>query len=207
MADLATETTLLLLSPDEWRAFGYLHQDICRSVAALAFLVEPWLDGGPPPTAADLRRDVPTQSSGACPRALEPLVAAGQVEQQRASSRVGRIFQAGQGKSWRVVDRAGRQGVADRVAASLGATTPPPARDATLAVLLWAGRTWESTGLDGPLPRPWVEGPDPRPWGPLGTRARDLSSGAVVPDAVTDPGVLPLLARALSLGDRVTHLE
>jgi hypothetical protein len=208
VADLAEELTLLLLSPDDWRDLGYRHVDPTRSAVGLAFLVEAWIDGGPPPGAETLRGELPTTSSSACERALDPLVAAGRVEQQRASSRLGRVFQSGQPKYWRVLDRAGRQAVVDRVAASLGATTPPPRADATLAVLLWASGTWERSGLDGPLPVPSVtSGTDPQPWGPLGARARELAAGRAAAAAETDPGVLPLLARALLLGDRVTHLD
>jgi len=208
MADLAEDLTLLLLSADDWRQLGSGHLDPTRNPVALAFLVEPWIDGGPPPSAATLRAELPTTSGSACQRALDPLVSAGRVEQQRAASRLGRAFQAGQAKYWRVVDRAGRQVVFDRVAASLAATTPPPRSDATLAALLWASGTWDRSGLDGPQPVPYISsGADPEPWGPLGARARALAAGTVVPEADTDPGVLPLLARALFLGDRVTQLQ
>ncbi|HEV2993923.1 MAG TPA: hypothetical protein VG012_05875 [Acidimicrobiia bacterium] len=208
MAALAEDLTLLLLSADDTRDLGYQHGDPTRNAVGLAFLVEPWVDGGPPPTADTIRRELPRTSSAACERALDPLVGAGRVEQQRASSRLGRVFQKGQAKRWRVVDRAGRQAVFERVAASLGGTTPPSRPDATLAVLLWASGTWDRSGLDGPLPMPYVSvGADPQPWGPLGAGARALASGTAVPAGETDPGVLPLLARALSLGDLVTRLD
>ncbi len=132
MAELAEELTLLLLSADEWRTLGYLHRDASRGAICVAFLAEPWVNGGPPPTLEELRRELPKQSSAAPQRALDPLVASGRVERERSQSRLGRIFSAGQAKNWRVVDRAGRQAVFDRVAASLGGTKPPPLRDAAL---------------------------------------------------------------------------
>ena len=208
MAELAEELTLLLLSADESRTLGYLHQDPARGAIGAAFLAEPWVNGGSPPTLEDLRRDLPKQSSGAPQRALDPLLASGRVERQRSASRLGRVFAAGQAKNWRVVDRPGRQAIFDRVAASLGGTTPPPLRDATLAVILFASSTWDRSGLDGPEPRPRViVGSAPQPWGPLGACAQQLAAGTVLPDGVTDRGALPLIARALLLGDLVTHMH
>jgi len=208
MAELAEELTLLLLSADEWRTLGYLHQDPSRGAICVAFLSEPWVNGGPPPTLEELRRELPKQSSTAPQRALEPLVASGRVERERSQSRLGRVFSAGQAKNWRVVDRAGRQAIFDRVAASLGGTTPPPLRDATLGVILFASGMWDLTGLDGPEPRPRVIiGSAPQPWGPLGACAQQLAAGTVLPDGVTDRAVLPLIARALMLGDLVTHMQ
>lgn len=107
-----------------------------------------------------------------------------------------------------MVDQAGRQAVFDRVAASLGGTTPPPLRDATLAVILFASGKWERTGLDGPEPRPRViAGSAPLPWGPRGACAQQLAAGTVIPDGVTQPDVLPRIARALQAGNLVDHLQ
>ena len=195
MGELADEVTLLLLSADEWRTLGYLHGDQSKGAVCAAFLAEAWVSGGSPPTLEDLRREMPKQSNQAPRRALDPLVASGRVERERPQSRIGRVFSTGQAKNWRVVDRAGRQAIFDRVAASLGGTKPPPLRDATLAVILFASGQWERTGLDGPEPRPRViEGPRPQPWGPLGACAQQLAAGTVIPEGVTQPDVLPLIA-------------
>jgi hypothetical protein len=209
VGDLAEEATLLLLSADEWRDLGYRHGASSRNALCAAFLTEEWVRGGPAPTVEDFRHQMPKQSSTAPRRALEPLVASGRVELQKSESRLGRIFAAGQPKQWRVVDRAGRQTVFDRLAASLGATTPPSRRDATLAVILFAGQDlWERTGLDGPEPRPRIlVGSATQPWGPLGAAAQELVAGTVIPDGVTEPGVLPMIARAMSLGDLVAHMQ
>ena len=207
MAELAEELTLLLLSPDEWRDLGYQHGDPARNVLAAAFLAEDWVSGGPPPTVEVLRREMPKQSPGAPKRALEPLVASGRVERHGRSG-LARAFAIGQAGQWRVVDRAGRQAILDRVAASLGGTTPPPLRDATVAALLFASRLWDRTGFDGPQPMPYVVlGPAPEPWGPTGARAQELAAGTVVPAGATQRDVLPLLARAVGAGDQVTHLR
>jgi len=207
VAELAEELTLLLLSPDEWRDLGYQHGNPARNVLAAAFLAEDWVNGGSPPTVEVLRQQMPKQSPGAPKRALAPLVASGRVE-RREGSRLARALAVGQAGKWRVVDRAGRQAIVDRVAASLGGTTPPPLRDATVAALLFGSRLWDRTGFDGPQPMPYVVlGPDPQPWGPTGARAQALAAGTVVPAGVTQPDVLPLLARAVGVGDLVTHLR
>jgi hypothetical protein len=208
VGELADEVTLLLLSADDFRPLGYLHGDRCRGAVCMAFLTEGWVSGGPPPTVESLRHDMPKQSSSAATRALDPLAAAGRIEQQQPDGRVARIFSKGQAKYWRVLDQAGRQAIFDRVAGSLGGTTPPSLRDATLAVILFASGEWERTGLDGPEPRPRViTGSAPQPWGPRGACAQQLAAGLVIPDGVTQPDVLPLVARALQAGNLVGHLQ
>ena len=192
MAAVAEDLTLLLLSADDWRQLGSGHLDPTRNPVALASLVEPWIDGGPPPSAATLRVELPKSSGSACERALDPLVSGGAVEQQRAASRLGRAFRSGQAKYWRVVDRAGRQAVFDRVAASLGGTTPPSRPDATLAVLLWASGTWDRARraaarplrLDGRRPRAVGSARRVRPparRGRGGTRRGDRPGRAAAP--------------------------
>jgi len=208
MGELAEDVTLLLLSTEEWRPLGYLHGDACRGAVGMAFLTEEWVSGGPPPTVDSLRRDMPKESSTASPRALDALLGSGRVELQKPQGRLARIFSTGQAKYWRVVDQAGRQAIFDRITASLDGTPPPPLRDATIAVILFASGKWERTGLDGPEPRPRVvAGPGLQPWGPRGACAQQLATGTAVPLGVTQPDVLPLIARALQLGDRVSQMR
>lgn len=54
------------------------------------------------------------------------------------------------------------------------------------------------TGLDGPEPRPRMYvGSEPPAWGPLMQRAQQLAAGEMVPAGVTQPEVLPMIARVV----------
>jgi hypothetical protein len=208
VAELAEELTLLLLRPPDWHPLGYLHRDPTRSAICAAFLTEDWANGGPPPTVAEVRGEMPKQSSSAAGRALDPLAASGRIEEQKAKSRIGRMLAPGQPKQWRVVDQASWQAIFDRLAQSLDGPKPPARHDATLAVILFASGLWERAGLDGPGPQVQINvGSVPEPWGPRMARARDLAAGTIVPDGETQPDVLPMIARALALGDRVVDLQ
>jgi hypothetical protein len=197
VGEFANELVLLMLPTDRFRQIGYA-RDGSRSTICGALLAEDWVNGGAAPAEGDFVHAIRRDTSQALERVVDPLVAAGRLEADQPRKKLLGIIPMGNLPYFKVLDVATRDAVVQRMETSLGGTEPPPVRDAALGAILVAGKHWDKTGLDGPEPRPRVyAGSDPPPWGPLMACAQRVYSGELVPAGVTDPAVLPMIARVV----------
>jgi len=197
VGELANELVLLVLPTDKWRQIGYA-KDGSRSTICGALLAEEWVNGGPAPSEDKFVHAIRRDTSRALERVVDPLVAAGRLDADEPRKKLLGLIPTGNLPYYKVRDVAARDAVFHRLETSLGGSQPPPLRDAALGAILVAGKHWDKTGLDGPEPRPRVyAGSEPPAWGPLMERAQLIVAGEVIPAGVTEPAVLPMIARAV----------
>lgn len=137
---LADELLLLTLSPAEARNTR-VHDGI-RAAVCGAEVFDLWFAGAPWP--GDLKWHIRKNNFGALEPALNRLAAAGHIDTRRLRGIPGVLG----GQAETLLDTAQGSAIRDRLRVSLAGPGLPSARDAALAVLLYAGRLWNWSGLE-----------------------------------------------------------
>jgi hypothetical protein len=189
---LAEELLLLTLSPQQPRNTR-AHQGI-RAAVCGANVLDLWLAGAHVP--ADLRRHIRGHSHGCLEPALAPLTGSGRIV--TAAPRRGGVPLGHVGaRAETLADVTAGTAIRGRLRAALAEAAVPPPRDAALAVLLYAGRLWNWSGLEERSTEDVrVLGRRQRAVTPLKRQAEALAGGSLAPDHL-DPAVLVAVAEAI----------
>ena len=189
---LAEELLLLTLSPQQprnTRAHPGLRAAVCG-----ANLFDLWLAGAPVP--ADLRRYIRKHNHGSLEPALAPLAAARRIV-TAAPQGAGALLGLAGARAETLADVTAGTAIRGRLRAALAEAAVPPPRDAALAVLLYAGRLWNWSGLEERSTEDVrVLGRRQRAVTLLKRQAEALADGSLVPDHA-EPAVLVAMAGAI----------